>query len=102
MPQTNPEPHYQINNAIILRSKFRRNSNRAPIDPTEVKLRITKPNGTVVNRSYPADVSKSDKSVYESTITADVAGRWFYRFYCEDTEIVSEESSFYIETNGAT
>lgn len=55
----------------------------APIDPSNVYLDVTSPDGTTTTYTYGVDVGLTNDGtgVYYYDITLDAAGLWYYRWY---------------------
>jgi len=67
----------------------------AVIDPTVVKLSYRNPAGTVTTWTYGGgEITKDSTGNYSANIDANVAGRWFYRWWSTGTGAAAEEKSF--------
>jgi hypothetical protein len=63
----------------------------ALIDPSTVKLVITKPDGTVLRYTYGVDaqVTRLSVGLYQCLVVADVAGTWQYHWYAPSSTITA-------------
>lgn len=89
------ETTYELNDAPKLTVAF--TSGGSPADPTTVTATVRKPDGTVTNYTVTAgQIVKDSVGNYHLTITADVAGRWSYKFSGTGTVVDTEQGVFYV------
>jgi len=67
----------------------------APADPTDVFVRVRKPDGTVqVFQFSLAQVNKDGVGIYHKDILVNLPGRWYYKF--EGTGVVQAARENYV------
>jgi len=89
------ETTYQLNDAPKLTVAF--TSGGSPADPTTVTASVRKPDGTVTNYTVTAGgIVKDSVGNYHLIVTADVAGRWSYKFAGTGTVTDTEQGVFYV------
>jgi uncharacterized protein YfaS (alpha-2-macroglobulin family) len=72
-----------------------------PVDPTTVTFKAKAPDGSVTERTYPADVTKEATGVFFTEWDLDAPGRWYLRVEstgegqaAEETTVRVSESAF--------
>lgn len=70
-----------------------------PIDPTNVFVDVTDPNGTVTTIAWPdASMTNPSVGVYYIETTLDTDGTWFFRWYSSGNATCSTEVSVRVLT----
>ena len=89
---------YEYGNEIIIDVVFRDQSD-ALYDPSEVKVSVRNPSGTVTTYVYGTDpeVIKDDTGTYHMDVYGNEIGVWYYRWYTEDADKASNEEFFKVK-----
>lgn len=89
------ETTYQLNDQPKLTVTF--TVAGTPTDPTTVTATVRKGDGTSTNYTVAAgQIVKDATGVYHLYVTADVAGRWSYKFAGTGTVVDVEQGVFYV------
>lgn len=86
---------YEIDNEVRVTGTFRDGSS-AVLDPTNVYVEITEPDGKVTEYTYGvgATITKSSTGIYYVDVTLDKEGRWYVRFHSTGNAVTSGTESF--------
>lgn len=85
---------YDVGDLIRLGSVFKVGS--TPTDPSSVLLFVRKPDGSQLQYTYPASLSRSATGTYYKDLFVDDEGIWAYRFVATGTVYTAEESRFMV------
>ena len=87
---------HDLGDLVRVSAEFRDAETEALIDPDVVKLSVRTPSGVVTTYVYGADdaLDRTEMGKYEQDVSADEAGRWFYRWWSTGEGQASEERSF--------
>lgn len=91
-----PHNTHDYGDLVRVSAEFRDAETEALIDPTAVKLSVRNPSGTVTTYTYGDDdaLLRTETGKYEQDVSADEAGRWYYRWWSTGDGQAAEERSF--------
>lgn len=88
---------YDKGDLVRLTATFRDSAN-ALVDPSTVTLKIHKPDGSTIIRTYAgATITRSSLGVFYSDLNCDFAGTVYYRWEGAGAAQAAGQSSFFVE-----
>lgn len=88
---TQPATH-PLNDTVTLTATFRRKSDDALVDPTNVILVVTDPDGTETTYQYTsAQITRESIGLFTKDILLNLVGMWSYKFNSTGAVVTSHE-----------